>query len=62
MIFNRTHGIRTRAVIVSDHDGAIDHWFTVNDTVQGEQHSANPRYPWVMEGPRGPGPSWVRGN
>lgn len=42
------HGTRTRAVVVSDHDAEIDHWFTVDYTVQGEQHSANLRYPWVM--------------
>src|SRR3982750_536003 len=42
------HGTRTRAVIVSDHDDEIDHWFTVSYTVQSEQHSANLRYPWVM--------------
>jgi hypothetical protein len=43
------HGTRTRAVIISDHDDEIDHWFTVSYTVQGEQHSANLRYPWVMD-------------
>ena len=43
------HGTRTRAVIISDHDNEIDHWFTVSYTVQGEQHSANLRSPWVMD-------------
>ncbi|GIF17615.1 hypothetical protein Ate02nite_03450 [Paractinoplanes tereljensis] len=43
------HGIRTRAVIISDHDNEIDHWFTVSYTVQGEQHSANLRSPWIMD-------------
>jgi hypothetical protein len=42
-------GTRTRAVIISDHDDEIDHWFTVSYTVQGGQHSANLRYPWVMD-------------
>lgn len=43
------HGIRTQAVITSDHDDELDHWFTVSYTVQGEQHSANLYYPWVMD-------------
>jgi hypothetical protein len=43
------HGTPTRAVIISDHDDQIDHWFTVSYTVQGEQHNANLRYPWIMD-------------
>jgi len=42
-------GTPTQAVIVSDHDNEIDHWFTVSYTVQGEQHSANLRHPWIMD-------------
>jgi hypothetical protein len=43
------HGTRTRAVIISDHNEEIDHWFTVSYTVQGEQYSANLRHPWIMD-------------
>ena len=42
------HGTRTRAVIISDHDDEIDHWFTVSYTAEGEQHNANLRHPWVI--------------
>ena len=42
------HGTRTRAVIISDHDNEIDHWFTVGYSIRGEQHSANLRHPWIM--------------
>jgi hypothetical protein len=43
------HGTPTQAVITSDHDDELDHWFTVSYTVQGEQHSANLRHPWIMD-------------
>jgi hypothetical protein len=48
-VAHREHGTRTQAIIISDHNDEIDHWFTVSYTLQDEQHSANLRHPWLMD-------------
>jgi uncharacterized protein DUF3592 len=43
------HGSSARAVITADHDGEIEHWYTVRYPARGETRSANLRAPWLID-------------
>jgi hypothetical protein len=43
------HGSSARAVITADHDGEIEHWYTVRYTARGATRSANLRAPWLID-------------
>ncbi len=43
------HGSPAQAIVTSDHNEELDHWYTVSYTAQGQARTANLRYPWVID-------------
>ncbi|MGX6606788.1 hypothetical protein ACWKSP_32380 [Micromonosporaceae bacterium Da 78-11] len=43
------HGRPTPAVITADHDGELDHWYTVTYPAGGGERTADLRAPWLID-------------